>query len=52
MWENYENIKDPYKKNMTLEKITNPQPIISAYCDSTRYILEKSENKQSKPNIY
>jgi len=44
MWSNYEKIQDPYKKNITLEKIANLQPILSAYCDSTRYVLEKTEN--------
>lgn len=45
MWSNYEKIQDPYKKNTVLEKIANLQPILSAYCDSTRYVLEKSNNK-------
>jgi len=42
MWANYENITDPYKAILALEKIANLQPILSAYYDSSRYVLEKS----------
>lgn len=48
MWSNYEKIQDPYKKNIVLEKIANLQPILSAYCDSTRYVLEKSDDRSDK----
>jgi len=45
MWTKYEQIEDPYKQVLVLEKIANLQPIISAYYDTTRYVLEKSDSK-------
>mgnify|MGYP006955651250 CR=1 FL=1 len=49
MWTNYNNVTDPYKRILSLERIANLQPIISAYYDSTRYVLEKSNTPQ-KPD--
>ena len=46
MWTNYNRIVDPYKRILSLERIANLQPIISAYYDSTRYVLEKSHKQQ------
>lgn len=45
MWLNYEKIENPYQKINALEKIANLQPIISAYYDTTRYVLETSGKK-------
>lgn len=45
MWLKYEQITDPYKQVLVLEKIANLQPIISAYHDTTRYVLETSSQK-------
>lgn len=47
MWANYKKITDPYKQVLVLEKIANIQPILSAYYDSSRYALEKSNNQQT-----
>jgi hypothetical protein len=41
MWNNYEQITDPYKKNLAIERIANLQPILSAYADTVRYAMEK-----------
>jgi DNA-binding transcriptional ArsR family regulator len=41
MLNNYEQITDHYKKNLALERIANLQPILSAYDDTARYVLEK-----------
>ena len=41
MWKNYEQIQDPYKKNLAIERIANLIPIMSAYIDSSNYIIEK-----------
>jgi hypothetical protein len=41
MWNNYEQIIDHYKKNLALERIANLQPILSAYTDTIRYVMEK-----------
>ena len=46
MWKNYNEITDPYKRILSLERIANVQPIISAYYDSSRYVLEKSPSRQ------
>jgi hypothetical protein len=51
MWTNYNNITDPYKRILSLERIANLQPIISAYYDSTRYVLETSTTKQPDKSI-
>ena len=49
MWTNYNNVTDPYKRILSLERIANLQPIISAYYDSTRYVLEKSDKEPNPP---
>lgn len=41
MWKNYEQINDPYKKNLALERIANILPILSAYVDSANIAIEK-----------
>lgn len=50
MWRNYEKIEDPYKKILAIERIANLQPILSAYEDSTQYVLEKSITNTSEQN--
>ena len=39
-----EDCKDPYKKAKIREMIANLQPIVSAYEDTARYVLEKSDS--------
>ena len=41
MWNNYEQITDPYKKNLAIERIANLQPILLSYTDTVRYVMEK-----------
>lgn len=41
MWDDVKECQDPYKRTKIKESIANLQPIISAYYDSTRYVLEK-----------
>lgn len=49
MYKNYNQITDPYKKILAIERITNILPILSAYEDTARYVLEKSDTDQ-KPD--
>jgi len=44
MWKDIEDCKDPYKKAKIREMIANLQPIVSAYEDTARYVLEKSDS--------
>ena len=46
MWKNYNEIQDPYKKILAAERIANLIPIISAYTDTARYVLEKSDTNK------
>lgn len=41
MWKKYRECNDPYKGIEILTQIANLQPFISAYYDSTRYVLKK-----------
>jgi hypothetical protein len=41
MWKKYRECNDPYKDVEILTQIANLQPFISAYYDSTRYVLKK-----------
>jgi hypothetical protein len=41
MWKKYRECKDPAKSVNILTQIANLHPILSAFYDSTRYILEK-----------
>lgn len=43
MWRKYRECKDAYKGVEILTQIANLQPIISAYYDSTRYVLKCRE---------
>lgn len=43
MWMKYRESKDPYKGVEILTQIPNLQPFISAYYDSTLYVLEPRE---------
>lgn len=43
MWEEYQKEPSPYKRVEILVMICNIQPFISAYYDSTRYVVEKSK---------
>jgi hypothetical protein len=43
MWKKYRECKDPYKGVEILTQIANLQPIVSAYYESTRYVLERRE---------
>lgn len=45
MWKDYFDCKDPYKRVEILTQIANLQPFLSAYYDSTRYVLERSEKR-------
>lgn len=49
MWQDLEQCPDAYKRCKIREMIANLLPIISAYQDSTRYVLEKSPTGQ-EPN--
>jgi len=46
MWENYNKEKSPFKRVIILEKISALQPLISAYYDSTRAVLEKRRERE------
>ena len=46
MWQDLEECPDAYKRCKIREMIANLLPIISAYEDSTRYVLEKSPTEQ------
>jgi hypothetical protein len=46
MWENYNLCQSPFKRVIILEKILNLQPILSAYYDTTRWVLEKRRERQ------
>lgn len=48
MWKNYEKIDDPYKKILAAERIANLIPIISAYADTARYVIEKSTSNEQE----
>jgi hypothetical protein len=43
MWKKYRECKDPYKGVEILTQIANLQPIVSAYYESTRYVLDRRE---------
>jgi len=43
MWKKYRECKDPYKCVDIVTQIANLQPFISAYCDSTRYVIKCTE---------
>jgi hypothetical protein len=45
MWTNYWHEKEPYKKVKILSEIANIQPIVSAYYDATKGLLEHLETK-------
>jgi hypothetical protein len=45
MWTNYWREKEPYKKVKILSEIANIQPIVSAYYDATKGLLEDREAK-------
>ncbi len=44
MYRKYNEITDPYKCILALEHIANINPIISAYEDTARYVIEKSDS--------
>src|SRR4030095_6729173 len=46
MWENYHRCKSPFKRVIILEKISELQPLISAYYDATRAVLEKRKERE------
>jgi hypothetical protein len=46
MWENYHMCKNPFKRVIILEKISELQPLISAYYDATRAVLEKRRERE------
>jgi len=48
MWENYLLEKSPFKRVIILEKIQNLQPLISAYYDMTRVVLEKRQEQEKE----
>ena len=57
MWKKYRECKDPYKCVDILTQIANLQPIISAYYDSTRYVIDKQQyssldNKKEYSNTF
>lgn len=43
MWEEYHKEPSPYKRVDILVQIANVQPFLSAYYDSTRYVIECRE---------
>ena len=45
MWTNYWHEKEPYKKVKILSEIANIQPIVSAYYEATKGLLEDREAK-------
>jgi hypothetical protein len=53
MWTNYWREKEPYKKVKILNEIANIQPIVSAYYDATKGLLEDREAKiKGKCEVY
>lgn len=56
MWQNYHLEKSPYKKTLILKEITQLQPYISSYYDTTRMVLEVSAKpvvaaRQGNPSL-
>lgn len=43
MWKKYRDCKDPYKGVEILTQIANLQPFLSAYYDSTRYVIKNRD---------
>jgi len=48
MWEEYHKEQSPYKRVEILVQIANLQPFLSAYYDSTRYVIECRERNLRK----
>jgi len=49
-WKLYNEIKDPFKKALILEKIAELQTYISPYYDASRYVMEQSIKNESNTN--
>jgi hypothetical protein len=46
MWKNYDLEKSPFKRVLILEKIKDLPPLISAYYDTTRSVIEKRRERE------
>jgi hypothetical protein len=45
MWQNYNEERDPYKRNQMLKDIIMVQPYLSAYYETTKLIVEKQQQQ-------
>ena len=46
MWENVYKVKDPFKQNIMIQNLINSRPLLSAYYDATKGVIEKPESKE------